>query len=98
MMNDKTSEGLLVYKKSHGVQVGDVVKVSGQVKEWVLEGYAEKLQTDLPVTEINATNIQKTASNQDLPAAIIIGEDRIPPTEIIDNDGFAQFDPEARWN
>ena len=92
--NDKTSEGLLVYKKSHGVQVGDVVKVSGQVKEWVLEGYSEKLQTDLPVTEINATDIQKTASNQALPAAIIIGEDRISPTEIIDNDGFAQFDPE----
>ena len=41
-MNDKTSEGLLVFKKSHGVQVGDVVKVSGQVKEWVLEGYSEK--------------------------------------------------------
>ena len=92
--NDKTSEGLLVYKKSHGVQVGDVVKVSGQVKEWVLEGYAEKLQTDLPVTEINATDIQKTASNQALPAAIIIGEDRIPPTEIIDNDKLAEFDPE----
>ena len=31
----KTSEGLLVYKTSHGVQVGDIVKVSGQVKEWV---------------------------------------------------------------
>ena len=90
----KTSEGLLVYKKSHGVQVGDVVKVSGQVKEWVLEGYSEKLQTDLPVTEINATDIQKTASNQALPATIIIGEDRFSPTEIIDNDGFAQFDPE----
>ena len=40
--NDKTSEGLLVYKKSHGVQVGDVVNVSGQVKEWVLEGYSRK--------------------------------------------------------
>ncbi len=92
--NEKTSEGLLVYKKSHGVQIGDVVKVSGQVKEWVLDGYAEKLQTDLPVTEINATGIQKTASNQVLPEAIIIGEDRIPPTEIIDNDKLAEFDPE----
>ena len=92
--NEKTSEGILVYKKSHGLQVGDVVKVSGQVKEWVLDGYAEKLQTDLPMTEINANDIQVTASNQALPAPIIIGEDRIPPTEIIDNDGFAQFDPE----
>ncbi len=93
-MNDKTSEGLLVYKKLHGVQVGDIVKVSGQVKEWVLEGYAEKLQTDLPVTEINATDIEKMASNQKLPEAIIIGEDRKPPTEIIDNDKLTEFDPE----
>jgi uncharacterized protein len=92
--NEKTSEGLLVYKKSHGVQIGDVVKVSGQVKEWVLDGYAEKLQTDLPVTEINATNIQKTASNQVLPSPIIISEDRIPPTVIIDNDKLTEFDPE----
>ena len=59
-----------------------------------MRGYADKLQTDLPVTEINATYIQKTASNQELPEAIIIGEDRIPPAEIIDNDGLAEFDPE----
>ena len=29
-----------------------------------------------------------------MPAPIIIGEDRIPPTEIIDNDKLAEFDPE----
>ncbi|KAB2338426.1 endonuclease [Cytobacillus depressus] len=89
-----TSEGILVYKKSHGVKVGDVVKVSGQVKEWVLDGYAEKLQTDLPVTEINATRIVVTASNQPLPEPVIIGVDRIMPLEVIDNDGLTIFDPE----
>ncbi|MEH7345424.1 endonuclease [Bacillus sp. JJ1532] len=88
-----TSEGILVYKKSHGVKVGDVVKVSGQVKEWVLEGYAEKLQTDLPVTEINASNIQIIASNQSLPAPVVIGVDRMLPLEVIDNDRFENFDP-----
>ena len=59
-----TSEGILVYKKAHNVKVGDVVKVNGLVKEWVLEGYAEKLTTDLPVTEINATSITTTANGQ----------------------------------
>ncbi|UQD53527.1 endonuclease [Bacillus methanolicus] len=94
--DDKTSEGILVYKKSHGVNVGDIVKVTGQVKEYVLEGYAEKLQTDLPVTEINASSgsIAKVSSGQPLPAPVVIGKDRKLPTEIIDNDSFTKFDPE----
>ncbi|WNS74136.1 endonuclease [Bacillus sp. DTU_2020_1000418_1_SI_GHA_SEK_038] len=91
--NPYTSEGILIYKRFHGVKVGDVVKASGQVKEWVLEGYAEKLQTDLPVTEINASNIQIIASNQLLPAPVVIGVDRMLPLEIIDNDQFENFDP-----
>ncbi|RFU68336.1 endonuclease [Peribacillus saganii] len=92
--DEKTSEGILVYKRPHGVKVGDAVKVSGQVKEYVLEGYAEKQQTDLPVTEINATAIMATASGQTLPAPVVIGQDRIPPAEVIDNDGLSTFEPE----
>ena len=53
--DNNTSEGVLVYKKAHNVKAGDVVKVSGQVKEFVLEGYAENATTDLSATEINAT-------------------------------------------
>ena len=89
-----TSEGILVYKKAHSVKVGDVVKVSGSVKEWVLEGYAEKLTTDAPVTEINASSITTTATGQALPTAVVIGKDRIAPTENIDNDGLKEFNPE----
>jgi predicted extracellular nuclease len=92
--NPKTSEGILVYKKDHGLTAGNVVSVTGQVKEWVLDGYSEKRETDLPVTEINATDIVTTASGQELPAPVVIGEDRIPPTEVIDNDSFSEFDPE----
>ncbi|MBE3570065.1 MAG: chitobiase/beta-hexosaminidase C-terminal domain-containing protein [Bacillales bacterium] len=94
--DEKTSEGILVYKKPHGVNVGDVVKVTGQVKEYVLEGYSEKLQTDLPVTEINAASgsITKVSSGQPLPEPVVIGQDRALPTEIIDNDSFTKFDPE----
>ncbi|WP_318503012.1 5'-nucleotidase C-terminal domain-containing protein [Bacillus sp. T3] len=93
--NSNTSEGLLVYKPSHGVAVGDCVTVSGLVKEWVLDGYAEKLQTDLAMTEINAQSgkITKVSSGNELPTPIIIGKDAIPPTSDIDNDQFAAFDP-----
>lgn len=93
--NDKTSEGILVYKPNHGVKVGDYVSVDGIVKEWVLDGYAEKLETDLSMTEINAQNgkIEVISENQPLPDPIILGEDVFPPTEIIDNDSFEIFDP-----
>ncbi|MTH53009.1 endonuclease [Bacillus mangrovi] len=91
--NEKTAEGILVYKKGHGLKPGDKVKVSGQVKEWVLEGYSDKLSTDLPVTEINASSIAKEAGQSPLPDAIVIGKDRIPPNTIIDNDQFSLFDP-----
>ncbi|SCC21518.1 2',3'-cyclic-nucleotide 2'-phosphodiesterase/5'-or 3'-nucleotidase, 5'-nucleotidase family [[Bacillus] enclensis] len=94
--NPKTSEALLVYKPSHGVQVGDHVKVDGQVKEWVLDGYGEKLETDLAMTELNAQygNVIVDSSGNELPEALVIGEDVTPPTEVIDNDQFGEFDPQ----
>ncbi|MBY0097138.1 5'-nucleotidase C-terminal domain-containing protein [Mesobacillus maritimus] len=94
--NSKTSEGILIYKKNHGVSVGDHVSVDGLVKEWVLEGYSDMLETDLATTEIDANNgsVTVVASNQDVPAPLVIGKDIFPPTDIIDNDQFAEFDPE----
>lgn len=92
--DENTSEAVLVYKKSHGQAVGDVVKVNGLVKEWVLDGYADKLKTDLPVTEINATSITLTESGHELPAPVILGDrGRHIPTQVIDNDNFGLFDP-----
>lgn len=91
--NPNTAEGLLVYKVNHGVHVGDVVLVEGQVKEWVLEGYSEKLETDLAMTEVNASSISKI-NEAPLPEPVLIGEGGlVPPTEVIDNDQFTQFDP-----
>ena len=60
----------------------------------MLEGYDEKLTTDAPVTEINASSITKTASGQALPTAVVIGKDRIAPTENIDDDKLKEFNPE----
>ena len=93
--NDKTSEAILVYKPAHGVNLGDKVTVDGQVKEWVLDGYDEKLQTDLAMTELNAQygNVIVASNNNDLPEAQVMGEDVNPPTDIVDNDQFGEFDP-----
>ena len=92
--DNSTSEGILVYKKAHNVKVGDVIKASGTVKEWVLEGYAEKLVTDAPVTEINASSLTTVANGQALPNPVVIGKDRIAPSENIDDDGLKEFNPE----
>lgn len=91
--NSKTSEGILVYKGSHGVKVGDVISVDGTVKEYVMPGYADRFKTDLPVTEIAATTIEVTGTGS-LPKAIVLGEDVLLPSEVIDNDGLTKFDPE----
>jgi uncharacterized protein len=91
--DDKTSEGIQVFKSSHGVQIGDRVKVTGTVSEFVGEGYAEKGDTDLASTQIAATTITKNGTAP-LPAPIKLGVDRIAPEKIIDNDQFKVFDPE----
>ncbi|MFZ7946324.1 chitobiase/beta-hexosaminidase C-terminal domain-containing protein [Neobacillus sp. 19] len=87
-----TSDGILVFKSSHGVSIGDRVKVTGKVTEFYGEGYAEKTSTDLTITEIEATTITKNGTAP-LPAPIKLGVDRIAPPEIIDNDQFGTFDP-----
>ncbi|UYZ21811.1 chitobiase/beta-hexosaminidase C-terminal domain-containing protein [Mesobacillus jeotgali] len=91
--NDATSDGILVYKSGHGLVPGDVVKVSGQIKEHFIEGYDDRYQVDLPSTEIAASTVEKVRSGETLPAPVVIGVDRTAPTEVIDNDGLAIFDP-----
>ncbi|MBD1379914.1 5'-nucleotidase C-terminal domain-containing protein [Metabacillus arenae] len=93
--NPKTSEGLLIYKRNHGAKVGDHINVAGQVKEYFLEGYAEKAETDLAFTEINAASVEVLSNENELPEPIILGKDgRVIPSQIIDNDSFGEFDPE----
>jgi len=89
-----TAEGIFVYKKAHGFVPGDVVNVTGTVKEFYIEGYDDKAQVDLPSTELSASAVEKTESGHALPAPVVIGKDRTAPTDVIDNDGLAKFDPE----
>lgn len=89
----RTSEGILIYKKAHGAKVGDSIKVNGQIKEYVLEGYSDKLKTDLPVTEINASSIATVSVGNKLPKPITLNHMYKQPTAIIDNDQLKKFDP-----
>lgn len=90
--DNTTSEAIIVNKASNGLKVGDLVSVAGTVEEWYFEGYSDMKANDLPITRIRATTATKTGTAA-LPAPLVIGEDVIPPTEIIDNDGLTSFDP-----
>lgn len=88
-----TSEALMVNKSSNGLQVGDLVTVSGTVEEHFQEGYSDAKDNDLPITRIRATDAVKTGTAP-LPEPIVIGEDVQPPSQIIDNDELTSFDPQ----
>ncbi|WP_223254382.1 5'-nucleotidase C-terminal domain-containing protein [Bacillus sp. HNG] len=98
--NPKTSEGIVVYTGNKAnVKVGNLVSVTGTVDEYHIDGYSNtKSDTDLPVTQINArddrggvvTLIEETV---ELPQPIEITSENLP-NEVIDNDSFANFDPE----
>ncbi|WP_286170891.1 cell wall-binding repeat-containing protein [Bacillus sp. NTK071] len=92
--NVATSEGIYVYKSGgSGVEVGDNVEVDGQVKEWREGGYSDA--KDLLTTQITASNVTIASSANTLPEAIVIGDDRTPPTENIEDDNMKTFDPET---
>ncbi|MCR2802423.1 S-layer homology domain-containing protein [Paenibacillus soyae] len=90
---DATSEGILIAPAAAViVSVGDLVTVGGTVQEAKEEGYADA--KDLFTTRISATSVTVDQREQALPAPIVIGEDRVQPLTVIDNDGKATFDPD----
>lgn len=93
--NPLTSDGINIYAGNLNptVKVGDVISIVGVVEEYVGRGYNERYETDLTITQIRASQIT-TEGTADVPAPIVLGVDRMIPADIIDNDGFAQFDPD----
>lgn len=94
--NTNTSEGLIIYtgKQDYNTKVGDLVKVTGTVDEYYIDGYNEKKKTDLSVTQINARDdkggkISIDSSNQQLPKPYKIKK---VPSQISANDQFNTFD------
>ncbi|MGE6668188.1 S-layer homology domain-containing protein [Paenibacillus xylanexedens] len=84
-----TSEGILIYKKDHGMKVKDQVKVAGKVKEYAASA------TDLPTTEIVVSEITLEQPDVELPQSVIIGKGGRVIPKVIDSDGLGQFNPDV---
>ncbi|OZH51410.1 hypothetical protein AFK68_31215 [Hydrocoleum sp. CS-953] len=87
-----TSDALFVFTGSApGVNVGDELQVDGTVSEFTPGGTSTR---NLSTTQISGATVTNLSSGNALPDAVIIGSGgRVPPTENIDDDAFASFDP-----
>ena len=84
-----TSDAIFV--AAGGVSVGDFVEATGTVAEVSPGG-----STSLTRTTLSFANAIVVSSDNALPSPVILGEGgRIPPSENIDDDAFASFDPET---
>ncbi|HKU95106.1 MAG TPA: Ig-like domain-containing protein, partial [Vineibacter sp.] len=92
--NIATSDGIFVFTSSApAVTVGHLVSVNGQVSEFTPNGAAPG---SLSITEITATaaNISDLGVGPTIVATQLGGSaGRKPPTEVLDDDGLAAFDP-----
>lgn len=97
--NPKTSEGIVVYTgRAENIDIGDLVEVTGTVDEYHIDGYNDRDETDLSVTQINARDdrggeIVITQSDVELPEPVTITSSDIP-SDIIGEEGFDVFEPE----
>ncbi len=91
--NIATSDAIFVFTGGNpGVSVGDELEVAGTVAEF-FPGDTDS--RNLPSTQIVSSTVTTLSTGNELPAATIIGQDgRIPPNANIDDDAFANFEPE----
>jgi len=91
--NDATSDALFVFvSASPATQVGNLIEVTGPVKEFFPGGASTG---NLSTTEIDGGELRVLSIGNSLPEPVRIGGPggRQPPTETIDDDAFASFDP-----
>ncbi|NBB70316.1 MAG: hypothetical protein GVY33_08320 [Alphaproteobacteria bacterium] len=89
-----TSDGLFVFTAgAPSVAVGDAVEVTATVAEFFPGGTGTR---NLPLTQLVDPEVSVASSGNDLPAATVLGQGgRILPSESIDDDAFAVFEPAA---
>ncbi|PSN13923.1 endonuclease [filamentous cyanobacterium CCT1] len=91
--NIATSDAIFVFTSSApSVAIGDELEVSGTVSEFTPGGVSTR---NLSTTQISGSlSITTLSSGNPLPEAVVLGAGgRVPPTENIDDDAFATFDP-----
>ena len=89
--DERTSEGLFVFTDSKPeVTPGDEVLVEGEVSEYRPGGSSQ----NLTITELIDPTVTSVSFGNPLPEPVVIGKlGRTPPGELIDDDGFTEFDP-----
>ena len=91
--DELTSDGIYVYTKNPpSVQTGDQVEVTGKVIEFTRGG---ERSANLSLTEVSQPeHIDLLSSANPIPPPVVIGRSgRPPPTQTIDDDDLALFDP-----
>ena len=88
-----TSDALFVFtRRTPAVAAGDALRVRGVVTEFQPGGAKT---SNLTITQIARPRLTRLSRRNRLPAPVVLGPGgRVPPDRIIDNDGFAVFDPE----
>ena len=86
-----TSDGIFVFTGSTpGVVAGDGLSVTGTVGEFQPGGDP----ANLTITQLFNADITVESTGNAVPEAIVIGPDGItPPTEVVEDDNFTDFDP-----
>ncbi len=88
-----TSDGIFVFTSSRPtIIVGDAIQVAGTVSEFTPGGASTG---NLSTTQISSPIITTQSSGNALPNAVVLGIDRIQPTEIIDDDTLQTYDPDT---
>lgn len=89
-----SSEAIFVFTNTFpDVLPGDRVTVSGRVEEFQPGGYESG---NLTLTQLVSPDFKIISRENALPAATLIGSGgSMPPTSVIDDDGFADFDPQT---
>ncbi|MCY4487148.1 MAG: endonuclease/exonuclease/phosphatase family protein [Deltaproteobacteria bacterium] len=87
-----TSDGIFVFtRRAPAAAMGDRLRVRGVVAEFQPGGAATR---NLTVTQITRPRLTRLSRGNRLPAPVVLGSGgRVPPGKVIDNDGFAVFDP-----
>ena len=88
-----TSDGVFVFtRRTPDVAPGDELRVRGVVAEYQPGGAKSN---NLTITQVTRPRITRLSRRNRLPAPVALGAGgRVPPGRIVDNDGFAVFDPE----
>ncbi|PSO64278.1 MAG: nuclease [Cyanobacteria bacterium QH_2_48_84] len=89
--SEATSDGIFVFTGSEpSISTGDELEVQGEVTEFIPGG---EDTGNLATTEITSPSITTLSTGNALPNAVLLGEERTLPTEIIDNDDLTEYEP-----